>query len=680
MIELGVDIGGTFTDVVFREAGKPLKIMKVPTTRQDPSRAVLQAIEKLRTELGLDPSQVVRFVHGTTIATNCVLEKTGSKTGLLTTFGFKDILEIGRQMRHSTYSAQPHVEAPVFLAPGQQRQEVIERISATGDVVTPINLDSLNHAIDALVGNDVEAISICFLHSYLNPTHERMAQEVIKARYPNLLVSLSCEVDPAFREHERTVVTTFDAYIKPRVDTYLSNLEHGLEVAGVQCPLQVMQSRGGIASSENARLRPIRLFLSGPAAGVIGAQASGQSAGFSNLVSFDVGGTSTDIALIRDERPLIRPQGRVGGYPVRVPMVDVNAIGAGGGGIAWIDSSGGLRVGPQSAGSEPGPVCYGRGGTEPTVTDASVVLGYVNPNYFAGGTIKLDAELSYRSIENRIAQPLGLSVEAAALGIHRIVTAQMAEGIRFVSTREGFDPRESTLLPLGGGGGIHACALAEDLGMTKILVPPHPGVLAAMGLLFAPTEHEVSQAFPRELLKLTNAELLAAFEQLDNRCAALMARENTSDQPCQQFYYADVCYIGQGHHIEVPVTLGSHIPDEMWKAFRIQYDRIFGHSTDAPARIVNLRVVHRVDAVPHGGIALTNTATQAAIKDTRMILVGEQTQRIACSIYDRDDVPVGMPIKGPAVIEQLDTTTVVYPDWTFTALYDGSIILEREAH
>ena len=485
MIEIGVDIGGTFTDVVCRAPGQPVRVMKVPTTRQDPSLAVVESIRRMREEWGLDPHAVTRFVHGTTVATNAVLERKGPKIGLLTTAGFKDVLEIGRQMRQQLYDVILRPETPVFLAPGGRRKEVAERLGARGEVVVPLDEGSVRRAAAELAEAGAEAIAICFLHSFLNPAHERRAGEIVQEAHPELFVSLSCEVDPAFREYERTVVTALDAYIKPVIDRYLANLEHGLREAEVGAPLQIMQSRGGIATSAVARTRPVRLFLSGPAAGVIGAKTAGESAGAGNLITVDIGGTSCDIALIEAGKPLVRAEGLVDGFLVRVPMVDVNAIGAGGGSIAWIDGAGGLRVGPHSAGSEPGPACYNAGGQEPTVTDASVVLGYIDPDYFAGGTLKLRPELAHEVIERKIARPLRLSVEEAALGIHRVINAQMTEGIRLVSIRQGFDPRGFALVPLGGGGGMHATALAEELGIKTILIPRHPGVLSASGLLSA---------------------------------------------------------------------------------------------------------------------------------------------------------------------------------------------------
>jgi N-methylhydantoinase A/oxoprolinase/acetone carboxylase beta subunit len=571
--EIGIDIGGTFTDIVCRQAGGSVRIRKIPTTRGDPSKAVLAALELARTEWGVAPDTITRFTHGTTVATNAVLERKGARIGLITTEGFKDVLEIGRQMRHQMYDLVLRPETPVFLAPGRFRKEVRERVDANGNVLTPLDEASVAQAIAELLALDVKAIAVSLVFSFLNPTHERRIREMIPAHIP---VSLSSDVDPAFREYERTCVTAFDAYIKPVVADYLANLEAGIAKAGVGVPLQVMQSRGGLASSTIARQRPVRLFLSGPAAGVAGGLQAGKIAGFEDLITVDIGGTSCDIALITGNEPLIRHEGLIDGYTVRVPMVDVTAIGSGGGSIAWLDGAGSLKVGPHSAGSEPGPACLGRGGTLPTVTDASVVLGYIDPANFAGGTLTLRPDLAHEAIRTTIAEPLGMTVDEAALGIHRVVNAQMAEAIRLVSIGRGIDPRGYALLPLGGGGPMHACALAEELGIAAIVIPPYPGVLSAAGLLGAPVEHETAAAFPTPLAALDPAALAQALRALDERCHALMTAEGIADAEVRHF--ADVCYIGQSYHLEVPLT------GDIYAAFLEAHDRVYGHAIQAPAK------------------------------------------------------------------------------------------------
>jgi N-methylhydantoinase A len=677
MIEVGVDIGGTFTDVVCRRPDGALHIMKVPTSRQDPSIAVLKAVTQLREEWGIASEEIARFVHGTTVATNAVLERRGPKTGLLATEGFRDVLEIGRQMRSTVYKVVLEPEVPVFLAPGAFRAEVRERISAQGEVITPLDEDSVRAAADDLVEKGVAGIAICFLFSFLDPRHEQRAAAIIREAHPHLYLSLSSEVDPAFREYERTVVTTLDAYIKPVVDAYLTHLRDGLASGGVNAPLRIMQSRGGIARSDVAQQTPVRLFLSGPAAGVIGAQNSGALDGIGDLISVDIGGTSSDISLIRQGRPMVRPEGLVAGYQVRVPMVDVNAIGSGGGSIAWLDGAGGLRVGPRSAGSEPGPACYARGGTEPTVTDASVVLGYIDPAYFAGGSFTLHPQLAFKAVEEKVARPLGLSVTEAALGIHRVVTAQMAEGIRLVSIRQGFDPRDFALLPLGGSGGIHACALGEELGIRRIVLARHPGVLSAIGLLSAVTEHEAATAFAAELNTLDAGRLAPAVEELDRRCLALMAAEDIAPEDTDAAYFADICYVGQSHYLEVPLALGPGAGEALYSGFRREHQRVLGHATDAPAKIVNLRAIRRTRALAEKTAPLAETGGSARKGTRRISLIG-QAEALDAAVYDRRALTPGSHLTGPAIIEQADSTTVVYPSWAMRVLASGNILLSRD--
>jgi N-methylhydantoinase A/oxoprolinase/acetone carboxylase beta subunit len=483
------------------------------------------------------------------------------------------------------------------------------------------------------------------------------------------LVSLSSDVDPAFREYERTCVTAFDAYIKPVVADYLANMERGLARAGVTVPLQMMQSRGGLMSSSVARQRPVRLFLSGPAAGVVGGLEAGRAAGFSDVITVDIGGTSCDIALITDGAPLIRGEGMIDGYTVRVPMVDVTAIGSGGGSIAWIDGAGSLKVGPHSAGAEPGPACYGRGGMLPTVTDASVVLGYLDPANFAGGTMPLRPESAHEAIERVVARPLGMTVEQAALGIHRVLNAQMAEAIRLVSIGRGIDPRGYALLPLGGGGPMHACALAEELGISSIVVPAHPGVLSAAGLLGAPVAHEVAAAFPCPLASLDQAALAEALRSLDERCGALMREEGITD--AQITHFADVCYIGQSYHLEVP--LDAIDAAAIYNAFLAAHSRVYGHSTKVPAKIVNLRTVHQSFA---GTVATHATAASTfRAPGARTILVGAGA--VQATIWQRGAMPPDLTVPGPAIIEQADTTTLVEPDWTARLTSGDALLLER---
>ncbi len=676
-MDIGVDTGGTFTDLICRRDGYPDMVLKVPSTPSEPSKAVMSGVRQILKAAGGEMSAVRRFVHGTTVATNAVLERKGAESGLITTNGFADVLEIGRQMRTDIYELELEPETPVFLAPGARRVEVIERVSSEGEILKPLDEASLHHAIATLRTEGVTSIAVCFLFSFLNPTHERRVRDIIEVEYPDISVSLSSDVDPAFREYERTVVTAFDAYTKPVLRDYLGELDAALSKNGVVAPLQVMQSRGGISAARTATKRPVRLFLSGPAAGVIGGSGAGQAAGENNLITVDIGGTSCDIALVAQGRPLVRPEGRIDGYPVRVPMLDVNAMGSGGGSIAWLDAAGGLRVGPQSAGADPGPACYGRDGKLATVTDASIALGFLNPDYFAGGTVPLDRELAEQAIRETIAVPLSMTVEQAALGIHQVVNAQMAEGMRQVSIRQGHDPRDFSLVPLGGAGPVHAIPLAEELSIDTIIIPRHPGVLSAEGLLVAPIEHEVSIGFPHDLDAVGINELKTRFDELDAQCAALMNAEAGEVENVEIIHAVDICYVGQSHYLDITVDLSDAKPREsIYRDFIHAHEQVFGYSTESPARIVNLRSIHRSQGPEVSVPIAAEQADQDPLKKRRTVIF-EMGKNAEIDILDRSCLAVGSSIDGPAIIEQADTTTVLHVGWTATVIESGELVLKK---
>lgn len=672
---IGIDIGGTFTDVVIQSPAGA-QILKVPTSRDEPGHAVMAALDEMSRRHGIPTAAITSFAHGTTIATNAVLERKGARVGLICTEGFRDILEIGRQIRRQMYDLNLKPETPGWLAPGARRVEVRERIDANGQVLVPLDETSLAAAIAKLKSEQVEAVAVALLFSFLNPAHEYHVRAAIEAAMPGVPVSLSSEVDPVFREYERTVVTTFDAYVKPVVARYLANMERDLDAAGVPAPLQVMQSRGGLAAGTIARQRPVRLFLSGPAAGAIGGLAAGREAGFDNLITIDVGGTSSDIALIDRGRVLVKHETDIAGYQVRVPMLDVTTLGAGGGSLAWIDGGGGLRVGPQSAGADPGPACYGRGGIAPAVTDASIVMGLLDPNFFAGGAMLLDPALSRRAIEEHVARPLGLSLDQAAQGMHRIANAHMADGIRLVSINRGYDPREFALIPLGGAGGLHAVPLALELGIARIIVPHYPGVLAAAGLLAAPIEHEVSAAFLTPIANADPASVAAAFADLDQRAQTLMTAERVAGATLERLTLADVGYMGQSHYIEVPLATG-HVDamQQLYRDFEAAHERLNGHKTGAPAKIVNLRVVHRA----HRSEAVSKPPLPRqpgqSLKGRRQVLFPGEPTWLDTAIHDRHKLAVGERIAGPAVLEQADSTTLLPPGWTGQVLESGALAL-----
>lgn len=675
-LQIAVDIGGTFTDVVGRDEKGALRYFKMPTTRSNESVAVLESIDRIQASWGIPPEAITRFMHGTTVATNAILERKGAKLGLITTEGFKDVLTIGRQMRHSMYDVILQSETPDFLIAGQHRKEVPERIAADGSVLTPLDEAKLLQAVDELVADGVEAVVICFLFSFANSSHESRAYALISERYPQLALAVSHQVDPAFREYERTVVTAFDGYVKPVIDRYLTRLEDGLQAKGVVAPFQVMQSRGGLMASKIARSKPVRLFLSGPAGGVIGARISGANAGINDLITVDIGGTSCDIALINEGKALIRSEGVIDGYPLRVPMVDVNSIGSGGGSIAWVDAAGTLRVGPESAGSEPGPACYGRGGTAPTVTDASVVLGYIDPANFSGGALKLSSDLARQAMQT-VAEPLGMSVEEAALGIHRIVNAQMAEGIRLVSVRQGLDPRRFALMPLGGGGALHITALARELGIKQVVVPRYPGVLAAAGLLAAAVEHESATAYGQDITGLNVDAMQSVLASLDRHCAGLMQAEDIDLDEVSVQHFADICYIGQGYTLEIPLRKNGDVIAQMYEDFIEAHRRVYGYAARSPARVVNLRAVHQArgdDYIDRSEFIPDGAQVQV---HTRTIRVGAEGAEVEAAIYQRETLPIGFEFRGPAVIEQSDTTTLVEPGWLVRVDERGNLLLSH---
>lgn len=676
-LEIGVDIGGTFTDVVARVPGKQIRFFKLPTTRSDPSQAVVAALKHMKSEWSLQPSDLTKFAHGTTIATNAVLERKGAALGIITTKGFRDILEIGRQSRRQMYDVVLEPQPPVFLAPRRLRQEVSERVSPSGEVLTKLDEAGLRDAIDKLVRDGAKSVAIVFLFSFANPSHEQQAKELIAAWYPDLSVSISSEVDPHFREYERTVATAFDAYVKPTVANYLKRLEDSLQEEAVDVPLQVMQSRGGLTVSEVARMRPIRLFLSGPAGGVVGGRIAGASADVDNIITIDIGGTSADIALISKRKPLIRPEGVIGDYAVRVAMVDVNTIGSGGGSIARVEG-GSLRVGPQSAGSEPGPACYGRGGSQATVCDASIVLGYLDPDYFAGGSFKLNPALAHSIVRTNIAEPLGISVEKAALGIHRVLNAQMAEGIRAVSVRQGIDQREFSLMPLGGAGGLHATALASELNMTKVVIPRIPGVLAAAGLLAAPIEHEVSAAFSSPLAQLSIEALKQSLQSLDDSASRLMHAERVNADDVTVSYFADLCFIGQSYALEVSFDPNTpNLADRLYEDFLAAHDRIYGHAVRVPAKVVALRTVHQAagsDSIPEMRLPLSDQPIEIG---KRPIWFNGFDQTVETRVLNRAALPSGFSFSGPAILQQSDTTTLVEPGWDGVIDSASNVILSR---
>jgi len=677
-VQIGVDIGGTFTDIVALDRAGRLALTKVPSTPKDLLDGIGAAVTKILALAGRRPADVERFIHGTTIATNAILEQKGAVTAVLTTEGFEDVLELGRMKRARMYDLEMDPEVPTFLAPRRRRIGIRERLDAQGHVLVPLNEADVRTAVQRLRAQGVQAIAVCYLFSFVNPAHERRTREIVAELAPEISVSLSSDVDPTFREYERLCVTAFDAYLGPVVKRYLAGLADTLRGLGVPAVPLIMRSRGGIVSAALAAQQPVTLFLSGPAGGVIGAGFAAERSGVRDFVSLDMGGTSNDVALVREGKPLLAGEGSIGPYPVRTPMVDVNSIGAGGGSIGWIDAAGGLRVGPRSAGADPGPACYGRGGEDATVTDASVVLGYLNPVRFAGGAMTLDVGAAERAVA-AIGKRLGVDAVSAAAGIHRVINARMADQIRLVTIKRGYDPRQFSLVVLGGAGPVHGAALAEEMGMAEVLVPEAPGVLAAFGLLAAAIEHHHA----RTLQARTEVADLSAVNQclgeLDAAGRARMREEGVRAGDVRVTYAADMRYVGQAYELEVPIAppLAPAGVPEIVAAFHAVHERVYGYArAQQPVEFVNFRAVHTYP-LPRPAVTpaarATGTLDDARIDDRRAYFDGF----VPTTIYERARLPLGVRLAGPAIVEQSDTTTVIPPGVAVRVDDAGNLRLTR---
>ena len=678
---VGVDIGGTFTDVFIRDAGRQgWVVRKVPSTPPAFAEGFLDGVSGALGEAGLAPQQVGRVIHGTTVATNCILTQGGARLGFVLTEGFRDILQIGIGWRPRMYDLDMDPVEPLFLAPRRRCLGVRERVNVKGEVLTPLDEAHLLEVAAQLVeGEGAEVLVVCYLHAYANPAHERRSRELLAQRYPEVPVTLSSDVLPRPREYRRLVVSGFDGYVKPVVNNYLKSLMARMHGAGIDAPLHVMQSHGGVSGVDNVIERPVGTVLSGLAAGVIGAANVGAAAGFGDLISLDMGGTSADVALIRGGRPLVTNEGGFEDYPLNIPMVDVRTIGAGGSSIASVDAGGALRVGPDSAGADPGPACYGRGGERPTVTDASFVLGYLNPKTFAGG-IDIQMARAEAAIAQQVAGPLGMSLVEAALGVHAIVNANMAAALRLVSIRRGFDPRDFTLLPFGGAGPLNGGMVAAACGIRRILVPPTPGVLSALGLMLAPTQHEAMASYEVEASRAQTADIVRIFSELDDECRRRMLVDRVDPSETGAEYFAQMRYVGQSHQLEVSLgdALGESTITDAMAAFHERHEQTYNHSDEqAPVEFVALRAVHQRAATQtqllepraDGGAALPKP-------DSRPVCLDAAEGYRDTPVYQRETLPVGFQFTGPAIVEQADTTTLIHPGQTATVDRFANLVIE----
>lgn len=661
MLSLGVDVGGTFTDLVLIDPEtRRIRFTKTPSTPRAPDEGVVQGIEKVVRTFGVAAKDIGFLIHGTTVATNALIERKGMETALIVTRGFRDVLTIARQVRPRLYD--PRRQRPRPFVPRHLCFEVGERLRYDGEAETPLSEEDVRAAAREIRGRGIPVAAVCLLHSYANPSHERRVREILQEEAPELKVCLSSEVLPEMKEYERMSTTVINAYVMPIVEGYLRRIMESLERIDVGAHLHIMQSNGGVMGWEMAGPRSVHTVLSGPAAGVLGAVELCGMMGERNIITIDMGGTSFDVCLAYDGEPAFSVESDIDGHAIKIPMIDIKTLGAGGGSLAWIDPGGALQVGPESAGADPGPACYGRGGDRPTVTDANLVLGYLNPHNFLGGEMRLDPERARESIRRCVADPMGLSVEAAAEGIVRVVNAEMIRGIRRVSVERGLDPREFALVSFGGAGPLHAVALAQELDIPKVIVPVGPGVTCALGLLMADFRHDYSQTHLARVASLDLDALNVAFREIEARAQAHMEQEGVPADRVRFRRSLDMRYAGQGYELEVKIPPGDYGPADsaafcegLAQAHRDQYGYC---RPDEQAEIVSLRVV-AVGELPKPDLPRGERIARGAppVRERRRIYAdGGYT---SADVYAREDLEPGAEFAGPAIVEQLDSTTVV---------------------
>ncbi len=665
-----VDTGGTFSDFVFfnEETGE-ISITKVSSTPKEPFQAVLNGVQELLDQ-EVAAKDISFFCHGTTVGTNTLLEGKGAKTGLLVTAGFRGIYEVMEQTRGygpATYDL--FFEKPKLLAPPYYTEEIPERVDFRGEVLKPIDIESTLQAVRSLKKKGVESVAACLLFSFLNPSHELKIKEIMEKEFPEASLSLSCEVLPQIREFYRMSTTVINAYIAPVVGRYLARLEGRLREMGVTTPkLYIMQSNGGVSTFQGSAKKPAATVLSGPAGGVIASLGISQRAGIKNIITFDMGGTSCDVALISDGNPVITTQGRINQRPISLPMLDIHTVSAGGGTIARIDAVGGLQVGPDSAGADPGPISYDHGGQEVTITDANLVLGVLNPDKFLGGKMKLNKPKAEKLLEEKIACPLGLDLLEAADGILKIINVKMEEAIKAVSSQRGYDIRDFTLVAFGGGGPMHAGRIALDLGIPSLLIPFAPGVTSALGLLMSDVKHDYVRSKLVALKEIDLEEVNRPFAQLMEQARADLRSEGFNESEMAMQPFLDLRYAGQGYELTVPSPMPPLKPadlDLMRRRFDSQHEQAHGHKAESePVELVSLRLVS-TGLVPQAKLSpvkSTGKKLEAAKSGERKIFFGKEHGMLNCRIYARNLLEPGHKIVGPAVIEQMDTTTVIHPE------------------
>jgi N-methylhydantoinase A len=658
-----VDTGGTFSDFVYLdEATGAVTIAKVASTPDDPSRAIIQGVEGLLAQ-GVAAEDIAFFCHGTTVGTNALLEGKGARTGLLVTAGFRGIYPVGEQSRpYGPAIFDVMFDKPEPLVPQSRTGEVKERVDFRGHVLHALDEAALRETVQALKAEHVESIAVCLLFSFLHPAHEQRVREIIAQEMPACGVSLSCEVLPQIREYFRLSTTVINACLQPILARYIAQLEGRLVAARVTTRQKyIMQSNGGMATFSAAARKAVTTVLSGPAGGVTAGAYACRMTGVRNLITFDMGGTSCDVALIRDGEPSVASRGKIEGRDLAVPMMDINTVSAGGGTIARVDRFGTLQVGPDSAGAMPGPACYGRGGAAPTITDCNLLLGLLSPDNFLGGRMRLDAAAARSAVEARVAGPLAMDVEAAAEGIVRIIDVKMAEAIKAISTMRGHDLREFMLLAFGGAGPVHAARIARDLGMAGVIVPLYPGVYSAIGLMMSDVKHDYVRSKMDPIAALAPDDVAAMFARMVEQAVAELRADGFGEAQIGLQRAVDMRYAGQGYEITVPCDDADDLA-QLRAAFDARHQAMFGHSApDEPVEIVSYRVrgIGKVPPVEMPRFARAGSTVAEALREKRRVRFDGAT--IECPVYQREQLDVGLRVAGPAVLDQLDCTTVICP-------------------
>lgn len=687
---IGVDIGGTFTDVIFTDTGSGIShIHKVPTTTEDPSVGMVKGITELCGRYGIEEDTIDHVFHGTTIATNAVLEHKGAKTGLITTKGYRDILQIGRHQRPENYSiAQgiPWQERP--MVERRYRQTVSERVGvADGKAYEKLPLDEekVVQILTDFKEEGVESVVVGFLFSYLDSAHEDKVKALIEEKFPEFYVTTSANISPQFREFERFATASINGFVGPKMKQYVENLELRLHEAGIEGDLLIMTSNGGVANSNTISEKPVMTLLSGPAAGVLGGQWAGMLSDHKRLITFDVGGTSADIGIVTEQgfTESLVGDTRIAGYPVQVPMIDIHTIGAGGGSIAYLDAGGAFKVGPESAGSFPGPACYGRGGSQPTVTDATLVLGRLDAEHFLDGEMEVYPEKAFQVVQE-LASELGLSLYETAEGILTIVNNNMANAIRSKTIQKGFDPRSFSLAALGGAGPMCAVEVAKILDIPEVIIPPYPGITSATGLLTTDLKYDAVQTIFMSSDKADLAYLNDRFRNLEKDISLQLKQAGFDAGQITLKRFFDCRYVGQGYELRIPVQPGAINPANVasiWETFHSIHKREYGHSfQDAPIEVVNMRVTGIGEMSKIGNPYFSDadrSFKEATVKAGKAwFRANGSLEEFDTPYYKKDRLPINQPIAGPCLILQKDTTSVIPPDCTATMLTNGSILVK----